>query len=214
MEPGNEMLNMANDVDHARHSGWRTLQALGLCGLVGLIGCGTSAGGFLTGNRSAPLAPGDNAFVQVWVVNSTKDTTISQAIVGADAPALRYDYFYLQNITQENRKLGGVLPCPVHSLRLGTTDDSVSALELSPSTGGAISVPSRAFPFALREGVDFNCGDSVYFVVSDNANSPYRVSVGPGVIDGSTQTGPFSGPDTFAILNVLLNPPTVVNTGR
>jgi len=56
----------------------------------------------------------------------------------------------------------------------------------------------------FKNGQDFQCGDTVVLGVVDDPNSGYGIKVVGGRVNGSTQTGPFSGPDTFQIVQALL----------
>ena len=65
-------------------------------------------------------------------------------------------------------------------------------------------MPGTAFPFILEGGKDFFCGDTALFTIVHDASNPYGINVSTARIDGSTQKGPFSGPDTFELLQAML----------
>ena len=53
-------------------------------------------------------------------------------------------------------------------------------------------------------GFSYNCGDTVILLAIDDQNSSGGILVSSGLIGGASQTGPFTGPDTFANLEALL----------
>jgi len=176
-----------------------------LAGLVFIAqGCNPVFVNQLTGGSVTPLAPGDQAHVLFHVVNDT-DFDID-VYYGVDAPAWSAaPGLHFFRPVQAGTERGVVIPCPVNEIGLGSlTDPAQAALDFTVPEGGKISVPASAFPFTLVNGVDYVCGDAVLITIINARNSPFMVTVVPSRIAGSTQTGPFSGPDTFANLDRFL----------
>jgi hypothetical protein len=187
-----------------------------LLGLLGVtIGCNPVFVNQLSGGNFTPLAPGDQGYVLLHVVNDT-DFDINTN-VGFDAPGwINEPIFVSYNPIAAKSQRGILVPCPVHEVGMGPLNDpSAVALEFTADDGGQVTVPASAFPFTLDNGVDYNCGDTVLFTIIADRNSSFGVAVIPSFIDASTQTGPFSGPDTFAnfdtFLQMTTQPPIPAN---
>lgn len=180
------------------------LAAVGLVLILIAAGCNPIFWNQMSGGSFAPLAPGDTAFVLAHAVNDTRVSTT--VVIGFDAPTwvnqpITGTFFDIEPGTGN----GILIPCPVDEIGLGPLDDpSEMALQFSLPDGGQVTVPASAFPFTLLNGVDYECGDTVLFTIIEDQNSVFGVTVVPSQIEGSTQTGPFSGPDTFSNLDAFL----------
>jgi hypothetical protein len=182
------------------------LRLIALAGLGGaaavLFGCNPNLGN-LVGKSAGPVAPGSAGLVLAHVVNATSSD--AQVFVGFEAPL-----FFPQPIAGDFTILAGsehgiVLPCPVRRLSLGELDDaSADAIVLTLEDGGKVTLTSGAFPYQLQQGVDFNCGDTVLFTMIQDRTSASGITVRTSRSPGEGQTGPFSGPDTFRNLELLL----------
>lgn len=181
---------------------------------VGLACAGTialiTAGGCLnpafvnqaTGGSVVPLAPGDTPFVHVLVINATSASTLNFQF--GWTPAFNgLTTAFLDGIAPQQQR-GLILPCPVNQIGLGDPRNLNTPAIIITNANATYNVPAAAFPLVLANGRDFNCGDTVVITVIDDRNNGYGISVLPGRVDGATQTGPFSGPDTFEILDLLL----------
>jgi len=98
--------------------------------------------------------------------------------------------------------LGVLFTCPVDRIGLGDLDDPESTGYYLLYGDARLGMPWGENP--LLWNVNYTCGDTIIFLARANANVPGGVSITTGVIDGSTQTGPFSGPDTFENVEDLL----------
>jgi hypothetical protein len=157
----------------------------------------------VTGGRVAPLAPGNAPFVQVLVINATVSADID-IILAWTPPEANISAFTMQGIGP-NVQLGKLLQCPVDMIGLGTPTDPVNTPAMVVRNNGVTTnVPASAFPLVFRNGQDFQCGDTIVLGVIDDATSGYGVKIVSGRVNGSSQTGPFSGPDTFQIVQGLL----------
>ncbi len=153
----------------------------------------------LAGGSIVPLAPGDTPFVQVLVINATASKSLSFEF-GWSPEFQGFSTGFINNVVAETQR-GFLLACPVDKIGLGNPLDlNQPAIVID----GTVDVPASAFPLFLLEGRDFYCGDTVVLTVTDDTNNGYGIHISAGRIDGATQTGPFSGPDTFEIVNELL----------
>ncbi len=155
------------------------------------------------GGGVIPLAPGDTPFVQVLVVNATESYTLD-VVLGFTPTFQGWNAIGVSGIPPESQG-GIVLPCPVTQLGLGDPASlSTPAVVLTLADGSTANVPAAAFPFNVKGGEDFTCGDTVVFTVTESGSTGYGINISVGRVEGSTQTGPFSGPDTFEILEQLI----------
>jgi len=175
--------------------------AAGLVMLAVVSGCGTGLFG-----SAVPAAPGDTPFVMIKVINQsssfavdfiiqTETTTASGTTVGGGT---------LRNVRSYGGDASLIVPCPVDRIGLGNLNDP-------NSTGYRVGVPGEADKVdvawgqaPLVAGFSYNCGDTVLFMVVDSQTESGGVLVTTGLIGGATEVGPFSGPDTFEILEDLL----------
>lgn len=166
-----------------------------------------------TARSAVPLAPGDTPYVHILVINASALYELDFQV--AFTPAFQGYNSVTLAVPPETQE-GIVLPCPVSQVGLGDPLDlTYPAIVLNPIDGSnAINIPAGAFPLTLKSGENFNCGDTVVFTVVDDRTSGFGIAVSTGRVDGTTQTGPFSGPDTYEVLQLLLlssgTPPTTV----
>ncbi|HOA73305.1 MAG TPA: hypothetical protein PL151_12110 [Phycisphaerae bacterium] len=181
--------------------------------LAGLSGCFNPAFvNQLAGGSVVPIAPGDTPFIHVLVINATQNSTVGMQFGWTPLTQGRNTAEYT-GIAPE-QQIGFLLPCPVEQIGLGNPNDLTQPAVVVTTEGGAVSIPASAFPLILQRGRDFDCGDTVVFTVIDSRSNGYGVEILPGRVRGSGQTGPFSGPDTYEIVELLLLgtglPPTPV----
>lgn len=149
-----------------------------------------------------PTAPGDLPFVLVRVVNRSSAVIESTQVV-ADTGLPDLDTFGFAGIDAGVGDWGIVFACPVLQIGLGDVEEARSTAMVVTFPGGAtVQVPNTGL--TVQAGVDFNCGDTILYIVSDAPGSPFGVRIDVGRIDGSTQTGPFSRADTFETVYLLL----------
>ena len=186
----------------------RVLKWAGLVALTVAGGCGTELGG-----AGVPAAPGDTPFVMIKVINHSTffavDFLIQTETTTASGTTVRGGT--LRNIRSNGGDSALIVPCPVDRIGLGNLDDP-------NSTGFRVGVPGAADKVdvswgqaPLVSGFSYNCGDTVVFMVVDSQDNPGGVLVTTGLIGGATETGPFSGPDTFEILEDLLRAEGLLN---
>ncbi len=172
-----------------------------------LLGCasGEILPGVVIGAATVPVAPGDTPFVMVRCLNSssvfaidfliqTESTTSSGTVSGGGN---------LLNVRSNGGVASLILPCPVDRITLGNLNDP-------NATGFRVGIPGQEKiqvvwgQDPLVAGFSYNCGDTVIFLAIDDQNSSGGILVSSGLIGGASQTGPFTGPDTFANLEALL----------
>lgn len=155
------------------------------------------------GGGVVPLAPGDTPFVQILVVNATESYIVD--VTFGFTPAFEGSNSLTVAGIMPEQQAGVVLPCPVTQLGLGDPSSlSTPAVVLTLADDSKVNIPAGAFPFTVMGNEDFVCGDTVVFTVAESSTTGYGISISSGRVLGSTQTGPFSGPDTFAILEQLI----------
>ncbi|MCL2330728.1 MAG: hypothetical protein FWC56_05450 [Phycisphaerae bacterium] len=171
------------------------------CAVAGIHGClnppfaNTVKGGVI------PLAPGNTPYVHVMFYNQTTDATFDVQYSSTATTGFKGALF--TGISPQTIR-GALLNCPVDYIGLGVATDLTLPAIVVHRGGDTINVPASAFPLVLRNGKDFVCGDTVIFYVMDDTTSGYGIKVVTGKVDGSTQTGPFSGPDTYQIIDALV----------
>jgi hypothetical protein len=169
--------------------------------LAAVGGCGTGLG-----FSSVPIAPGDTPFLMIKVINrsstftvdfliQTETTTVNGTTVGGGE---------LRDIRSNGGDAALVVPCPVDRVGLGNLNDPNSTGYRVGFTGQTdkVEVPWNRNP--LVSGFSYNCGDTIVFLVTDSQTDRGGVLVTTGLIGGASEMGPFSGPDTFEILEDLL----------
>jgi hypothetical protein len=181
--------------------------------LAGIHGClnPTFVNG-LSGGAVVPLAPGGTPFVHILVINATAASTLSFQF--GWTPAFQGQVGgYITNIVPRSQR-GLLVGCPVEEIGLGYPLNLSQPAVVITNTNGTINVPASAFPLVFKNGEDYFCGDSLVLSVIDDPTNGYGIKIVSGRVDGTTQEGPFTGPDTFQIVQLLLTangtPPTTV----
>jgi hypothetical protein len=156
-------------------------------------------------NRSSggvfPVAPGDTDFIAVMVANQTNRDIVFRLTAEAADGVQQIEL----NTTPNLPRQGTTFLCPVSRIGLGTLGDLASGGYIISPPG----IPNQFFeaPFArnpLTEGRSFICGDTVIFFAFQDVNVAGGVSISVGRIAGATQTGPFTGADTFENLEDII----------
>ncbi len=172
-----------------------TLALLGaLCMIAGQLGCLNPGFVNMVGGSVFPTAPGDTNFVLVVVVN--KSGVPITFVVTAEAPGAAGSTELETSGASDS--LGVMFTCPVDRIGLGDLDDPQSTGYFLVFPDGRLGMPWGQFP------LNYTCGDAVVFLATADANAPGGVSITTGVVDGSTQVGPFSGADTFETVEDVL----------
>ncbi len=154
-----------------------------------------------TTGRLYPLAPGDQPFVLATVINDTLATVDLQINVdeGRSTPS---SYFFT-DLDPLSRTAGTLVPYPFLRIAIGNLDNPFAPSIVGTFPDGlTIQVPFGQ-P-ALVAGQDLKKGDTIIFHLVADTRSPTAIHVDTGVLDGSTQQGPFSREDTFAVARLLL----------
>lgn len=147
-----------------------------------------------------PTAPGDTPFLLVDVINNTSATVDFNYFIDEGAGVQAQSR--VRNLTPEVRSHGRVFAWPVVSVGLGSADDPFEPTLVATFPGQfTIQVPAGR---TLYAGEDYFEGDTVVFLIEEDARSPTFISVTAGRVDGSTQTGPFPRGDTFETMQLLL----------
>lgn len=172
--------------------------------LVGNSGCLNPAWfNQVSGGSAVPLAPGDTPFVHVLVINATTAYTLDFQF-GWTPEFQGYNTAFTYGIAPQQQK-GFLLGCPVDQIGLGNPGDlSTPAIIITTDDDREFNVPASAFPLVVNRPRDFDCGDTVVFTVIDDPNNGYGIQVLPGYVDGQNHRGPFTGPDTFEIVQLML----------
>lgn len=148
-----------------------------------------------------PIAPGDQPFVLVEVINET--TADIDFTISVDEGRVTPKTYVFSDISPLTRDAGVLLPYPFLRLALGDLENPFApAITATLPDGLTVQVPSMQY--ALQAGVNFKQGDTVIYHVVSDARSPAAITISAAVIDGSTQTGPFSRADTFQTVRQLL----------
>lgn len=156
----------------------------------------------MTGGRFVPLAPGDTPFIHVLVINATSNWYLD-FLFGWTPQFQGYNTASMGGIGPQQQR-GLLLGCPIEQIGLGNPGDLSEPAMIITTENGDINVPPSAFPLVLQRGRDFDCGDTVVLTVIEDRNSGYGVRILPGRVPGGEHTGPFTGPDTFEIVQALL----------
>lgn len=148
-----------------------------------------------------PVAPGDQPFVLVEVVNDT--TADVDFTITVDEGRVTPKTYVFSDITPLTRDAGVLIPYPFLRLALGDLENPFApAVTATLPDGLTIQVPSMQY--ALQAGVNFNQGDTIIYRLVADARSPTAITVSAAIIDGAGQTGPFSRADTFQTVTQLL----------
>ncbi len=151
-----------------------------------------------------PVAPGDEPFVAVRVVNDTAATLDVPIVYDVYGDGTVVNTYLITNLNPEGRETGVVLGWPVSRIAIGDLDNPVlPTIAASFPSQDAIVAPFN-HP-ALEAGTDFDSGDTILFYINEDSRSPVFLVVSIGLIDGATQRGPFSRADPFESATLLLN---------
>jgi len=148
-----------------------------------------------------PAAPGDVPMILVRIENnSSADINAANIIVDTGLAEPKTVSF---PVARGTGNAGTLFQCPVLRVALGDLDLGVApAMTATFSDGTQVEVP-----FGMRtlvEGVDYVCGDTIIFQLIDDRTAETGLRIEAGRVDGSTQTGPFTGADTFRYVQLLL----------
>jgi hypothetical protein len=198
---------------HKRPTALKVLACITCAVLTSFSGCfNPTFVNQISGGSVVPIAPGDTPFIHVLIINATESSNVGMQLGWTPQVQGRNAAGYT-GIAPE-QQIGFLLPCPIEQIGLGNPNDLTSPAVIIESSAGEINIPAGAFPLILQRGRDFDCGDTVVLTVVDSRSNVYGVEILPGRVRGSGQTGPFSGPDTFEIVELLLMgtglPPTPV----
>lgn len=148
-----------------------------------------------------PLAPGDQPFVLVTMINDTTATIDVQLLV--DEGRLQPTTYTFTNFEPGIRTEGVLLPYPFLRVALGNLDNPFApSIAATLPTGLTVQVPFGQT--ALVAGRDFDRGDTIIFQFVADSRSPSAIRVATGLVDGETQEGPFTRADTFQTITALL----------
>ena len=179
----------------------RNIRLVTLMVLPCLAGClnpdivSTTVGGLY------PVAPGNEQFVLVRLINQTT-ATLDVPIVYDDGSLPTFTFF-VRGLSPGGRDTGLLLDWPIVRVAIGDLNNPFTpAVNAMFPDGRSVAV---AFELpALQAGVDFNRGDTILFIFTEDSRSSAYIRVSPALIRGSTQTGPFSRGDPFQRLQILL----------
>ena len=149
-----------------------------------------------------PTAPGDTDMVAVTIINDTSATIDLQVLM--DDGRLTPQTFFFTDLDPGTRTAGVLLPYPFLRVAIGNLENPFDPAIVAtfPDTGLTIQVPSGQ-P-ALVAGRDFKSGDAIIYQIVNDVRTPTGIRVDVGVVDGSTQRGPFTRADTFEVVRLLL----------
>jgi hypothetical protein len=178
----------------------RTVVVVGLIGsaAMGWSGCNPDLVNAVSGGSQVPLAPGNQPFVHVTVLNDSTafiDYTIStedddlMLVTNAGSTPLVGDF-------------GIIYRCPVNRIALGDLERPEFPIGQAVHQNGLITNVFFEDP-PLVEGISFNCGDSVFFVMVNDTSSPSGISIGAGVFSGANQ-GPVTQIETYQVIRNIL----------
>ncbi|MBN1489699.1 MAG: hypothetical protein JXA69_07260 [Phycisphaerae bacterium] len=148
-----------------------------------------------------PVAPGDEPFLLVRVINDTSATLEEVPIVydnGFAPPA-----FTIRNLSPGGRETGVLLNWPVFQVAIGSLADPMSPAILAVFPDGSTNLaPFGRAP--LRAGIEYERGDTIIFRISENNVSPVAISVSAGLIDGDTEPASYSRGNPFETVRLIL----------
>lgn len=202
------MLMMNRTPHFGRRTSGATAGVVALAGIMlGLtIGCAgvlnPQFSNFVSGT-TFPVAPGDTDFVVASLSNNTNfDITYRLAAETADG-LTTIDVTIPAGVPPS----GSVFECPVFRIGLGELGNlnSSAVVITDPATGQFFDVPWGQNPLSLD--VSFRCGDTILFFANQDTNIPGGVRISVGRIDGTTQQGPFTGAETFEVLQEVVFTP-------
>lgn len=173
----------------------------GLMSLIALVtGCLNPE--FLNQNARVlyPVAPGDEPFVLIWIVNDTP-ATIDIPLVYDDG--LNENVYQILALSPEVRETGILLEWPVLEVAIGDLDDPWVPSMIATFPDGTVS----AVPFgneALVAGSHFQKGDALVFYLNEDSRSDAFISVGIGKLDAEEQPPFYTRADPFEAARLLL----------
>jgi len=148
-----------------------------------------------------PTAPGDTPFVLATVVNET-GALLDMNIVADDGSAQPPSAFFT-NLNPQEEVAGVLFEWPVFRLSIGDPNDPAETSIVATFPDGlTIQMPFGQAP--LVAGLDYNSGDNVVFLFTQAPQTQTGINISVGVIDGTTQQGPFTRADTFETIRQLL----------
>jgi hypothetical protein len=151
-------------------------------------------------NSMYPLAPGDEPFVLIRLVNQTS----AEVTARVDADYGTADSGGPQaSLISPNEEIGFLLEAPVLRVTLGNLDDDPFEPSLQAQFPGGLNILFPVGIEPLEFGEDYSIGDTIVFVFYNDARSETSILVSVGVIDGDSQTGSFRA-NTFTTIRQVL----------
>jgi hypothetical protein len=148
-----------------------------------------------------PTAPGDQPFVLATVINDTQATIDVRILVDEGRPTPTSYLF--TDLDPQSRLAGTLIPFPFLRIAVGDLDNPFGAGTVATFQNGlTVQVPS-GMP-AMIAGVDFKEGDTIFFHFVGDPRAPSAIRTSAGILDGSSQVGPFGRADTFETVKLLL----------
>ncbi|UCD27415.1 MAG: hypothetical protein JSV03_09820 [Planctomycetota bacterium] len=148
-----------------------------------------------------PTAPGDTPFVLTSVVNQT--TADLDLRIFADDGSVQPPFNYFVNLRPEDKMVGTLFDWPMIQISIGDPNNvnEPSVVATYPN-GLTVQIPFGRPP--LVAGQDFDSGDAIVFLFTEDPRSETGIALSVGIIDGATQQGPFTRADTFETIRLLL----------
>jgi hypothetical protein len=148
-----------------------------------------------------PTAPGNEQFVLVRLINQTT-ATLDVPIVYDDGSLPTFTFF-VRGLSPAGRDTGLLLDWPIVRLAVGDLNNPfLPAINALFPDGRSVAV-AFGNP-ALQAGVNFNRGDTIIFIFTEDSRSSAYIRVSPALISGAAQSGSFSRGDPFQRLEILL----------
>lgn len=148
-----------------------------------------------------PTAPGDTPFVLATVVNQTS-ASIDLRIF-ADDGSIQPPSLLFTNLSSKEKVAGTLFDWPVLRLSIGDPNNPTAPSIVATFPDGlTIQLPFGRAP--LVAGQDYDSGDNVIFLLTEDPRSQTGIVISVGVIDGAGQEGPFTRADTFETIRLLL----------
>lgn len=158
---------------------------------------------FNFGPQLYPVAPGNEPFIMVRIINDTS-STIDVALVydtGTAQPVIP-----VTDITPGFRETGLLLNWPITRLGMGNLNNPFSiatpAIVAELPDGGTSTVAFGRQ--TLLAGTDFARGDTVVFQVTEDPRSPAVITISVGRIRGATQPSFFTRANPFEAVRLIL----------
>jgi hypothetical protein len=178
--------------------GWLLMAGL----LVGLGGCLNPNFVNATFGGLHPVAPGNEPFVSVRVINDTT-ATLDIPIVYDDGTTPTFQYF-VRELTPEGRDTGLLLRWPVLRIAVGNLDNPFLPFIIANFPDGSANEVYFGRP-ALQAGVDFDRGDTIIFHFTNDSRSEAFIRVSVGRIRAGSQPATFSRGNPYERLRILLD---------